>query len=99
MPDHVRSYLIQRLNEGAQKGNKADPKQDEHEMKHARKPTGGLLFQPHEWCTSRQIASFFSSLSKVHHVKGVERGAEDNDPTIPKGQDNNFNTLQLFVER
>ena len=49
MPDHIRSYLIQRFNEGAQKGNKADPKQVEH----ARKPIGGLLFQPHEWRTSR----------------------------------------------
>ena len=40
---------------------------------------------------------------QVHHLKGVERGAEDfesddDDPTIPTGQDNNFNTLQLFVE-
>ena len=59
MPDHIRSYLIQRFNEGPKKGNKADPKQVEQEMKHTRKPTGGFLFQPHEWRTSRQIASFF----------------------------------------
>ena len=96
MPDHVRSYLIQMFNEGAQKGNKADPKQVEHEMKHA---TGSLLFQPHEWHTSRQIASFFSSLSKAHRAQGVERRAkdfdgDDDDPAIPTGQDKNFNTLQ-----
>ena len=46
---------------------------------------------------------FFSSLSKAHRVKGVERGAKDfegdhDNPTIPTGQDKNFNTLQLFVE-
>ena len=46
---------------------------------------------------------FFSSLSKAHCIKGAERGAkdfegDDDDPTIPTGQDKNFNTLQLFVE-
>ena len=105
MPDHVRNYLIQKFNVGAQKGNKADPKKVEHEMKHTRKPTGGLLFQSYEWRTCKQIASFFSSLSKSQREKGVEGGVEDfeskpdDDPTISTGQDKNFETLQLFVER
>ena len=77
MPDHVRNYLIQKYNVGAQKGNKAHPKKVEHEMKHTRKPTGGLLFQPQERRTCKQIASFFSSLSKSQREKGVEGGVED----------------------
>ena len=59
MSENVRTYLIKKFNDGAQKGNKADAKQVEHEMKHARSSTSGLLFQPHEWRTSKQIASFF----------------------------------------
>ena len=50
-----------------------------------------------------RLQVFLSSLSKVHRVKGVERGAEyfeveDDDPSIPVSQDKNFNTLQLFLE-
>ena len=35
MSEDVRNYLTQRFNDGAKTGNKADPKQVEHEMKRA----------------------------------------------------------------
>ncbi|CAH3157045.1 unnamed protein product [Porites evermanni] len=69
MSEDVRNYLIQRSNDGAKTGNKADPKQVEHEMKHVRNTTGGLLFQPYEWRTSKQIASFFLKSLKVSACK------------------------------
>ena len=40
MSEDVRNYLIERFNDGAKTGNKADPKQVEHEMKHVRNTTG-----------------------------------------------------------
>ena len=98
--EDVRNYLIQRFNDGAKTGNKADPKQVEHEMKHVRNTTGGLLFQPYEWRTSKQIASFFSNLSKSQRAKNIDEGnhgieTEDEEPDI---QDKNLQLLQLVIE-
>ena len=100
MSEDVRNYLIQRFNDGAKTGNKADPKQVEHEMKHVRNTTGGLLFQPYEWRTSKQIASFFSNLSKSQRAKNIDEGnhgieTEDEEPNI---QDKNLQLLQLVIE-
>ena len=96
----ARNDLIQRFNDGAKTVNKADPKQVEHEMKHVRNTTGGLLFQPYEWCTSKQIASFFSNLSKSQRVKNIDEGnhgieTEDEEPNI---RDKNLQLLQLAIE-
>ena len=49
MSEDVRNYLIQRFNDGPKTGNK----QVEHEMKHVKNTTGGFLFQPYEWRTSK----------------------------------------------
>ena len=101
MSDDVRNYLTQKFNDGAQKGNKADPKQVEHEMKHTRKSTGGLSFQPHEWRISKQIASFFSSFSKSQSTKNVEgetESIESKDAELAN-QDRNLQALQLAVDR
>ena len=43
MSDDVRNYLTHKFNDGAQKGNKVDPKQVEHEIKHAGKSTCGVI--------------------------------------------------------
>ena len=43
-------------------------------MKHVRNSTGGLLFQPCEWRTSKQIVSFFSNLSKSARTKNIDEG-------------------------
>ena len=72
-------------------------------MKHAQSSTGGLLFQPHEWLTSKQIASFFSILSKSQRAKSVEGGTESferraNQPGEPINQDKPLQALQLIVE-
>ena len=74
MTENVKSYLIQKFNHGAKEGNKADARQVEHDMKHARDARGELPFQPNEWRTSKQIASFFSNLSKSQRKAGVEAG-------------------------
>ena len=100
MSEDVRNYLIQRFKDGAKTGNKADPKQVEHEMKHVRNTTGGLLFQPFEWRTSKQTASFFSNLSKSQRAKNIDEGnhgieTEDEEPNI---QDKNLQPLQLVIE-
>ena len=66
-------------------------------MKHARSSTVGLLFQPNEWRTSKQISSFFSNPSKSQCTKNINEGnhgieSEDEEPNI---QDKNLQLLQL----
>ena len=56
-------------------------------MKHVRNTTGGLLFQPYEWRTSKQIASFFSNLSKSQRTKNTDERnhgieTEDEEPNV-----------------
>ena len=70
MSKDVRNYLTQGFNDGAKTSNKADPKQVEHEIKHARNLTAGLLFQPYEWRTSSrfQVSSQISQSLSVHRT-------------------------------
>ena len=103
MTENVKSYLIQKFNRGAKEGNKADARQVEHDMKHARDARGELLFQPNEWRTSKQIVSFFSNLSKSQRKAGVEAGRPipeclESDDEEPICQDANLKALQLLVE-
>ena len=72
-------------------------------MKHARDARGELLFQPNEWRTSKQIASFFSNLSKSERQAGVEVGGPipeclESDDESKSQSDGNIKTLQLLVE-
>ena len=103
MSEDVRNYLTQRFNDGAKTGNKAHPKQVEHEIKRANK-LGGLLFQPYEGRTSKQIVSFFlKSLNlslKSQRTKKIDEGnhgieTEDEGLNI---QDKNLQVLQLVIE-
>lgn len=103
MTENVKSYFTQMFNRGAKEGNKADAKQVEHDMKHARDATGELLFQPNEWRTSKQIASFFSNLSTSQRRAGVEAGRPipeclESDDEEPIYQDLNLKALQQLVE-
>ena len=99
MTENIKSYLTQMFNRGAKEGNKADAKQVEHGMKHASDATGELLFQPNEWRTSKQIASFFSNLSKSQCKAGVKAGRPipeclESDDEVPIYQDVNLKALQ-----
>ena len=71
-------------------------------MKHARDARGELLFQPSEWRTSKQIASFFSNLSKSQRKAGVEADRPipeslESDDEEPIYQDGNLRAQQLLV--
>ena len=100
MSEHIRNYLKQRFKDEAKTGNKADQKQVEHEMKHVRNSAGGLFFQPYEWCTSKQITSFFSDLSKSQRTKNIDEGNHgvETDNEEPNIQDKNLQMLQLVIE-
>ena len=103
MTENVKSYLTQMFNRGAKEGNKADAKQVEHDMKHARDARGEFLFQPNEWRTSKQIANFFSNLSKSQRKAGVEAGGSipechESDGEEPIYEDVNLKALQRLVE-
>ena len=102
MSENVKGFLTEKFNHGAQTGKKADAKNVEHEMKHARNSNGELLFQPHEWRTSKQIASFFSRLSKSQR-KNVATDVpvpecSDSDDEEPDYGNENFENLQNVVE-
>ena len=69
-------------------------------MKHSRNSNSGLLFPPYEWRTLKQIASFFSNLSKSQRTKNIDEGnhgieTEDEQPNI-RGK--NLQLLQLVIE-
>ena len=97
MTENVKSYLTQMFNQGAKEGNKADAKQVEHDAR------GELLFQSNEWRTSKQIANFFSNLSKSQHKAGVAASRPipecfESDDEEPIYQDENLKALQWLVE-
>ena len=75
MTENIKSYLIQKFIRGAKEGNKADARQVEHDMKHARAARSGeLLIAANEWRTSKQIPSFFSTILS-HSVEQVLKQA------------------------
>lgn len=62
--ERVKAYLTDLFNKGVKTNQKADPTNVAHKMMHSRNEDGTLMFQPKEWKTAKQIASFFSHLSK-----------------------------------
>ena len=54
MGENVRSYLIEKFNEGVFGGPKADANQVAKEMKVLRGEDGRLVFKPDEWRTANQ---------------------------------------------
>ena len=58
MEAHVKAYLVQKFDEGARSGQKADPLQVSREMKLVKDENGRALFKPDQWRTTQQINSF-----------------------------------------
>lgn len=79
MGENVRSYLIEKFNEGVLGGPKADANQVAKEMKVLRGEDGRLVFKPDEWRTAKQIASFFSRLSALQRRGEANDGQDDTD--------------------
>ena len=67
--EKVKAFLIQKFNQGAAGGQKADPVQVAREMKCARDGSGKLQFKPEEWRTAKQISSFFSRMSAIQRQR------------------------------
>ena len=70
--DQVKDYLIQIFNKGTETKKKADPATVAHSMMHTRGEDGKLMFQPNEWKTAKQIASFFSRLAATQKRKQLK---------------------------
>lgn len=58
MEEKVKSFLVQKFDQGVAGGQKADPIQVAREMKSIRDSSGKLQFTPDEWRTAHQISSF-----------------------------------------
>ena len=69
MEEKVKAFLVQKFNQGAAGGQKADPVQVAREMKCARDSSGKLQFKPEEWRTAQQISSFFSRMSALQRQR------------------------------
>ena len=67
-------------------------------MKHVRNSTGGLLFQPCEWRTSKQIVSFFSNLSKSARTKNIDEGNHGIETEDEEQKIQDLQLLQLVIE-
>ena len=79
MGENVRSYLIEKFNEGALGGPKADANQVAKEMKVLRGEDGRLIFKSDEWRTAKQIARFFPRLSALQRRGEANDGQDDTD--------------------
>ena len=82
MGENVRSYLIEKFNEGVLGGPKADANQVAKEMKVLRGEDGRLGFKPDEWRTAKQIASFLSRLSALQRRGEANDGQDDTDEDL-----------------
>ena len=79
MGENVRSYLIEKFNEGVLGGPKADANQVAKEMKVFWGEDGRSVFKPDEWRTLKKIASFFPHLSALQRRGEANDGLDDTD--------------------
>ena len=77
MAEKAKTFLVDKFDSGATRGQKSDPAQVAKEMKFARDASGKLLFHPQEWRTAQQISSFFSRLATLRRQKTPARPGEE----------------------
>ena len=75
--EKVKIVFIQKFNQGAAVGQKADPVQVAREMKCVRDGSGKLHFKPEEWRTSQQIKNFFSRMSALQRQRLPDENQEE----------------------
>jgi hypothetical protein len=69
--EKVKSFLIEKFNDGEKTGNKTDPSSVSNEIKRKVDESGRPYFSPSEWKTSQQIKSFFSRHSSKKKAGAV----------------------------
>ena len=72
MTDNVKTFLMEKFEEGVRTGNKADPVQVAREMKTLRNEEGQPTFKPEEWRTAQQISSLFSRQTAAQRHRAVD---------------------------
>ena len=70
--DNVKTFLMEKFEEGVRTGNKADPVQVAREMKTLRNEDGQPTFKPEEWRTAQQISSLFSRQTAAQRHRAVD---------------------------
>ena len=98
MSEDVRNSLTQRFNDGAKTGNKADPKQVEHEMKRAINLV--VYYSNLMSGVPQSRLQVFSQIPESLRTKKIDEGnhsieAENEELNI---QDKNLQVLQLVIE-
>ena len=71
MEEKVKIFLIEKFNQGAAMGQKADPVQVAKEMKCVRDGSGKLQFKPKEWRTAQQTGNSFFTNVRVRAPKAA----------------------------
>lgn len=77
MEEKVKIFFIQKFNQGAAVGQKADPVQVAREMNCVRNCSGKLHFKPEEWRTSQQIKNFFLRMSALQRQRLPDENQEE----------------------
>ena len=72
MSDNVKSFLLGIYNSGNKTGRKTNAKEVASIMKHKVDENGKLVFQPDEWRSEKQIASFFSRMASIQRIRNRE---------------------------
>lgn len=71
MTDNVKTFLMNKFEEGVKTGKKADLVQVARGMKILRNEDGKLTFKPEEWRTAEQISSLFSHQTLAQHQRVI----------------------------
>ena len=84
MDKKEKAYHIQKFNQGAAGGQKADPGQVAREMKFVRDSTGKFKFKPEEWRTAQQIKNFFSRISALKRQRQADDIESEEEEEVPE---------------
>ena len=72
MTDNVKTFFMNKFEEGVRTGSKAELVQVKREMKILRNEDRKLTFKPEEWRTVQQISGLFSRQTLVQHHRLID---------------------------
>ena len=97
MTDNVKTFLMNKFEEGVGTGNKANPVQVAREMKILRNEDGKLMFKPEEWRTAQQISGLFSHQILVQHHRGIDSEEIPEEDIVAVESEMAFHALRGLV--
>ena len=97
MTDNVKTFLMEKFQEGIRTGNKADPVQVAREMKILRNEGGEPTFKPEEWRTAQQISGLFSRQTAAQRHRGIDAEEIPEEDIVAAESEMAFHALRGLV--